>query len=159
MFMINVYAHAKSLYYLPRAFYEYIPLPTGLYSSYRENSGKKFIEARKIIISLIEDYTIKNIDFLNLNIGFLYNISFFVYRTRNYIHNRTRRNSIIKDTLTDTVVVECCKQLCETAASFDRRIALAIAKGNIKLAVFLINFVHSGKAAKLQKIVAKIKNR
>ena len=159
MFMINIYAHTKSLYYLPEAFYEYIPLPTGLYSSYRKNSGEKFIKAREIILSLIEKYDIKNIDLNNFNIGFLYNISFFVYRTKNYVKIKEEVNRIIKNTLQSKAVVDCCKNLTVTAESFDRRIATAISKGDIRFAVFLICFVHSGKAGKLQKTIAKIKKR
>lgn len=159
MFMINIYAHTKSLYYLPEAFYEYVPLSTGLYSSYRENAGEKFIKARGIITSLIKKYEIENIDTVNFDVGYLYNISFFIYRTKNHIKDRRKQNRIIKETLTDPSVVKCAKSLSAAAESFDRRIATAIYKGNIKLAVFLICFVHSGKAAKLQKAISNIKNR
>lgn len=159
MFMINIYGNAKSLYYLPKAFYEYVPLPTGLYSSYRENGGERFITARKKMLSLIEKYHIENIDFTNFNIGFLYNITYFIFRTQNYIKNRKKRRLLITAVLDDSEVKNCCKQLTETAQSFDRRIASAISKGNIKLAVFLICFVHSGKAGKLQKTIAKLKKR
>lgn len=159
MFMINIYAHTKSLYYLPQAFYEYVPLPTGLYSSYRSDSGEKFIRAREIMLSLIQEYNIKNIDNVNFDNSFLYNISYFIYRTKRYIKNHKEQKSIIKKTLTSSVTLECCSSLCVSAESFDRRIASAISKGNIKLAVFLICFVHSGKAGKIQKTIAKLKKR
>lgn len=156
MFMINIYGNAKSLYYLPKAFYEYVPLPTGLYSSYRSNSGEKFIEARKRMLSLIKKYDIKNIDYNSFNISFLYNISFFVYRTNNIVKDRKQLNTIIEAILRNKTVIDCCKELSHTATSFDRRIATAISKGNIKIAVLLIRFVHSGKAKKLQKMIARI---
>ena len=157
MFMINIYAYAKSLYYLPEAFYEYYPISGGLYTSYRENGGERFIEARKLIVSLIQQYEIPNIDWNTFNNGFLYNISFYVYRTTNYVKDKKKQKSLINHTLSDETVVSCCKDLAETATSFDRRIATAIAKHQLQKAIFLIKFVYSGKAAKLQKVVSEIR--
>ena len=158
MFMINVYANARSLYYLPEAFYEYVPLSTGLYASYRKDGGMKFVKARKIISGLIDRYGIPNIDRNQLNNGFLYNISFYIYRTQR-LKDRKISEKLISEVLNDDCVISCCRELKLTAASFDKRIASAIADKKKRLAVFLINFVYSGKAEKLQRIIAKVRNK
>ena len=157
MFMINIYAYAGSLYYLPEAFYEYYPTSSGLYSSYRENGGERFIEARKIMLSLIEKYKISNIDWNSFNNSFLYNISFYIYRTMNYINDKKKRNDLIEGILNNDIVIACCEELTKTATSFDRRIAKAISSRNKATVVSLIKFVYSGKAGKIQKIISKIR--
>jgi hypothetical protein len=155
MFMINIYGNIKSLYYIHEPFYEYYPLSTGLYSSYRENGGIKFVEAREKIISLIEKYDIA-IDQLNFNTAFLYNISFYIYRTLNY--KPPKYKVLICDLLKNKVVIACCQELIPTASSFDRRIASCIYHGNTRMAICLIKFVYSGKAAKTQNVLLKIRN-
>lgn len=157
MFMINVLANISSFYYLPEAFYEYYPMPTGLYSSYRKDGGVKFIEARKRINGLIEKYKIENIDVKHLDETFLYNITWFIYRTNNRVPNKKERKSLINELLQNEEVVSVCIEMAKTAESFDRRMAQAIASKKNKLALFWIKFVYSGKAAKLQKLIAKLK--
>lgn len=157
MFMINVYGNIDSFYYLPEAFYEYIPLHTGLYSSYRKDSGKKFIEARKRLLMLIERYDIK-IDTLQFNNTFLYNINFYIYRTIKHKEIGKERKKLIIEVLTDRVVIECCEELSKKATSFDRRIAKTIKNQNNYLTLLLIELVYSGKAKKIQGLISKLKN-
>ena len=155
IFMIQVYAVIKSMYYLPKVFYEYVPLPTGLYASYRKTDGANFVKARNIMLSLIEKYDIA-INVLNFNTGYLYNISWFIFRTLR-LKNKKERKTLIKNVLTAAETKGACSYLKDNAASFDRRIAKAIYKGKTGTAVFLIKFVYSGKAAKLQQFIAKLK--
>lgn len=157
MFMINVYGNIDSFYYLPEAFYEYIPLHTGLYSSYRKDSGEKFIEARKRMLMLIKRYDIK-INTVNFNNTFLYNISFYIYRTIKHKEIGKERKKLIMEILTNCVVIECCEELSKNATSFDRRIAKAIKNQNNSFALLLIKFVYSGNAKKVQGLISKLKN-
>lgn len=158
MFMINVYGNIKSMYYLNDAFYEYYPLSTGLYSSYRKESGTQFIAARKIMLELVHKYNIA-IDDVNFNISFLYNISYYIFRTLNRVNSHLEQKRLIKRVLNDDVVVQCCKDLVEKATSFDKRIAYSIYNGHYYLTIWLIKFVYSGKAEKLQKQILKIKEK
>lgn len=157
MFMINVLANSSSFYYLPEVFYEYYPMPTGLYSSYRKDMGKKFIYARKRISDLIKKYQIPNVDYRHLDETFLYNITWFIYRTNNRVSNKKERKSLINELLQNDEVISVCEEMAKTAESFDKRIAQAIADRKTKLTLFWIKFVYSGKAAKLQKLIAKLK--
>lgn len=159
MFMINIYANTNSMYYLPKAFYEYIPHSSGLYTSYRKDGGVKFIVARRKMIELIEKYNIENINYNNFNSAFLYNITYYIYRTIDRVADRKECKKIIYGILQDNVVIECCREVSEKGVSFDRRIASAICSGNIKYAIFLIKLVRSGRANKLQKIAAKLLKR
>lgn len=157
MFVINVYANISSMYYLPKTFYEYTTHPTGLYASYRKGDGENFVKARNIILSLIKKYDIA-IDVLNFNTGYLYNISWFIYRTLR-IKDKKEKKALINGVLSAAETKEACAYLKDNAASFDRRIATAIYNGKIKRAVWLIKFVYSGKAAKLQKFIAKLRGK
>lgn len=157
MFMINVLANISSFYYLPEPFYEYYPLSTGLYSSYRKDGGVKFIEARQRIKGLIEKYKIKNLDEKHLNESFLYNITWFVYRTENRVKSKKEKRLLIYEVLKNEEVISVCEEIEKTASSFDKRIATAIVKRKLKLALFWIKFVYSGKAGKIQNLIAKLK--
>ena len=157
MFVINVYANISSMYYLPKVFYEYTTHPTGLYSVYRKTDGMNFVKARAIMLSLAKKYDIK-INALNFNVGYLYNISWFTFRTLR-LKDKKDRKTLIKEVLTAAETISACEHLKDNATSFDRRIAKAIARGKLKKAVFLIKFVYSGKAAKLQKFIAKLKGK
>jgi hypothetical protein len=158
MFMINVYANINSMYYLPEAFYEYYPLPTGLYSSYRVDLGLKFIKARKVMLQLINQYAINNIDKFNFDNAFLYNICYYIYRTYNRKDLGKDRKRLISEVLNNSIVLECCKSLLSSVTSFDKRIAKAIYNNHYLLTLALIKFVYSGKAGKVQKIISKIRN-
>ena len=155
MFVINVYANISSMYYLPKTFYEYITHPTGLYSAYRKGDGANFVKARRIMLSLIEKYDIPA-DIRNFNIGYLYNISWFIYRTLR-LKDKKERKALIGEVLAADSTKEACEYLKDNADSFDKRIAKAICGGKRRKAVWLIKFVYSGKAAKLQKFVSKLK--
>jgi len=157
MFMIEVLANVSTMYYLPKAFYCYEPSPTGLYSSYRKNSGEMFIKAFKEIKGLIEKYAILNIDYVNLHNQFLYNICYYIYRTDGRIKDKKERDALIDGALKSAELKDCCEFLLPSVSSFDKRIASAIAMQKYKKAKRLIRFVHSGKAGKLQKFIAKIR--
>ena len=157
IFMIEVLANASTMYYLPKAFYCYEPSPTGLYSAYRKNSGEMFIKAFKEIKGLIEKYSIVNIDYVNLHNQFLYNVGYYIYRTNNRIEDKQEKIALIDGVLKSEELKNCCEFLVPNVFSFDRRIASAIVEEKYKKAVKLIKFVHSGKAAKLQKFIAKIR--
>ena len=157
MFVINVYANISSMYYLPKTFYEYTTHSTGLYASYRKKDGENFVKARNIILSLIKKYYIA-IDVLNFNTGYLYNISWFTFRTLR-LKDKEEKNQLIDTVLTANETKDACEYLKDNAASFDRRIATAIYNGKIKRAIWLIKFVYSGKAAKLQKFIAKLRGK
>ena len=157
IYMVQVYCAVKTVYYLAEAYYEYVPLPTGLYSAYRKTDGVNFVKARGIMLSLVDKYDIA-IDTLNFNVSYLYNISWFTFRTLR-LKDKKERKALIKEVLTATETISACEYLKENATSFDRRIANAIARGKLKKAVFLIKFVYSGKAAKLQKFIAKLKGK
>ena len=155
MFMINVYANISSMYYLPKTFYEYTTHPSGLYSAYRKGDGSNFVKARKIMLSLIEKYNIP-VNIKNFNVGYLYNISWFVYRTLR-LKEKKEKKSLIKEVFTADSTKNACEYVKDNADSFDKRIAKAICSGNYRKAVWLIKFVYSGKAAKLQKFIARIR--
>ena len=155
MFVINVYANISSMYYLPEVFYEYTTHSTGLYSSYRKGDGKNFIKARDIMLSLIKKYDIP-VNTLNFNVGYLYNVSWFIYRTLR-LKNKKERKALIDEVLSAKQTYNACAYLKDNANSFDRRIAKAIFRGKKRKAVFLIKFVYSGKAEKLQKLFAKFR--
>ena len=159
MFMINVLANAESLYYLPKAYYQYFPMPTGLYSSYRQNSGEKFIESRRKIIELIEKYQIQNIDWAHFHNTYLYNICYFVYRTSQRIKDKKLRKELIYNALSSKELYDTCVYLSSVTSSFDARIVKAIIKKKYGKALCLIKFVHSGKATKLQKFIAKLRGQ
>lgn len=155
MFMINVYGNISSMYYLSQTFYEYTTHPTGLYSSYRKGDGENFVKARGIMRSLIEKYNIPA-DILNFNVGYLYNITWFIYRTLR-LEDKKEKNSLIDGVLLAAETKDACVFLKDSADSFDKRIAKAICKGEKRKAIFLIKFVYSGKAAKLQKFISKLR--
>lgn len=157
MFVIRVYANISSMYYLPKTFYEYTTHPGGLYTAYRKGDGENLIKARKIILGFVEQYEIP-IDWAKFDNAYLYNISWFIFRTLR-LKEKKERERLIDSVLLADETVAVCKRLAETAASFDRRIARAIAQKKIRKAIFLIKFVHSGKAAKLQKIIGKLKGK
>lgn len=157
MFVINIYANISSMYYLPKVFYEYTTHPTGLYASYRKIDGANFVKARSIMLSLIEKYNIA-IDILNFNTGYLYNISWFTYRTLR-LKDKKEKKQLLGAVLMAAETKDACEYLKDNANSFDRRIATAIYNGKMKRAVWLIKFVYSGKAAKLQKFIAKLKGK
>lgn len=155
MFVINVYANISSMFYLPKTFYEYTSHPTGLYAAYRKIDGENFIKARLIILSLIEKYDI-SIDRLNFDVGYLYNITWFTFRTLR-LKDKKEKKELINNVLSAKETKDACEYLKDNATSFDRRIAKAIYNCKYKKAIFLIKFVYSGKAAKLQKFIAKLK--
>ena len=157
MFVICVYANISSMYYLPKTFYEYTTHPGGLYTAYRKGDGENFIKARKIILGFVEQYRIP-IDQARFDNAFLYNIGWFVFRTL-HIQKGKERKRLINSVLSADETLAACERLAKTAVSFDRRIAAAIAQKKIGKAIFLIKFVHSGKAAKLQKLIGKIRGR
>lgn len=158
MFMICAFAAANSLVYVKQAFYNYRPLPTGLYKAYRKTDGKKFLAARRLISGLIEKYDIEvNKD--NSDGNFLYHICWFCYRTNKRIKDGKERKRLIEEVLKDDYTIEFCKDFYPRAVSFDKRIVKAISGGNIKKAMFYINFVYSGEAVKIQKFIAAIKGR
>jgi glycosyltransferase involved in cell wall biosynthesis len=51
IFMINVYGNLSSMYYLPKAFYNYVPVSSGLYSSYRKDGGES--EKRSVVRTIV----------------------------------------------------------------------------------------------------------
>lgn len=157
MFMIQVFANSFSFYYLPQAFYEYYPLSTGLYSAYRTSMGQNFIKAREKMNALIDKYHIQNVDKNNLNAGFLYNVTYFIYRTKKRVKNKKERRLLIYGLLKHHELAKCCQELLPVAASFDRRIAKAIVKGKYRYCLMLISFVYSETCKKVQKLIAKIK--
>ena len=154
MFVINVYANISSMYYVPKVFYEYTTHPTGLYAAYRKGDGANFVKARKIMLSLIDKYDIPA-DIQNFNVGYLYNVSWFIYRTLR-LKDRKEKKALINEVLSADSTIDACEYLKDNATSFDKRIAKAICRGKKRKAVWLIKFVYSGKAAKLQKFVAKL---
>ena len=157
MFVIRVYANISSMYYLPKTFYEYTTHPGGLYTAYRKGDGENFLKARKIMKGFIDQYQIP-VDQVQFDNAFLYNIGWFIFRTLR-LEEKKERKRLINSVLSDDETIDTCKHLATTAASFDRRIAEAIAKKKTGKAIFLIKFVHSGKAEKLQRFIGKIKGR
>ncbi|MDY6367562.1 MAG: glycosyltransferase family 2 protein [Clostridia bacterium] len=155
MFMINVYGNISLMYYLPQTFYEYTTHPTGLYTAYRKGDGVNFIKARNIMLSLIEKYDIPA-NFFNFNSTYLYNVGWYIYRTLR-LKDKKEKNSLIDGVLLAEETKDACVFLADNATSFDKRIAKAICKGKKRKVIFLIKFVYSGKAAKLQKFIAKLR--
>lgn len=155
MFMIEMFFNANSLYYIDEVFYEYYPISFGLYSSYRENGGMKFIEAHKLINLLISEYSI-NINKYNYENSFLYNISYYIYRTTNRVKDNKKQKQLIRDILNNETVIDSCLYLKDNATSFDKRIARAIYDKKQFMAILLIKFVYSGKASFFQEKIKRI---
>ena len=144
---------------MPEAFYEYVTHTGGLYSSYRADGGEKFISARKKMLELIEKYKIKNINYLNFNNSFLYNITYYLYRTSVRIQEPKKCKKMLKEILNNDDVILCCKSIAQNASSFDKRIARAIVAGHKGYAMFLIKLVYSGKIDKMQYFIGKVLRR
>ena len=96
----------------------------------------------------------QKVNILNFNLTYLYNITWYVFRTLR-LQNNEEKKRLISEVLTAKETIEACIYLKDNATSFDRRIAKAIAEQKHGKAIFLIKFVYSGKAEKLQQIVAK----
>jgi len=157
MFTVTVFACASSMVYVKGAYYHYLQESGGLCSSYRENAGNKFIYARNEFDRLIKKYQMVNLDYPSFNSAFLYNITFYIYRSLYNIKDNKYRNKLIADVLNDELTKRICDNLLDSASSFDRRIAYAIAKRHFKVAILLIKFVHSGRAAKLQHFISRLR--
>lgn len=157
LFMLSVYANASSMYYIDKAFYHYEVIQGGLYSSYKVNAFHMLLIARKEIYDLIKKYNIVNVDYNNLNIGFLYNITFQIYRTNKHIIEKKQRKILIDTILTNNEVIKCCSDMLSSATSFDRRIASAVVKGNKLYAIWMINFIFSNRKDKIIKLYLKIR--
>lgn len=158
MFVVTVLACAETLSYVPGAYYHYIQQAGGLCSTYRQMAGRQFIYARNEFDRLIEKYGMVNIDYATFNSAYIYNIGYYVYRTLYNVKDKQKKQQLIADVLTDDLTVRICENLSNSGASFDKRIATAIVKRNFKIAIMLIKFVYSGRAAKLQRFLARIRN-
>ncbi len=159
LFMLGVYSCAPTVYYVPKAFYKYYQEAGGLCTSYREYAFDMFEYAKQKMDELIKEKQAVNIDFVNYNIAYLYNISYYVYRTKHYIKDKNKAKKHINNALKSKITYNACSILAEKATSFDKRIAKAITNKRYTLALWLIDFVYSGKAEKLTKFYVKITHK
>lgn len=154
LFAIEALANCNSLYYIPKAYYKYDTSSGGLYSAFNKDSWIWYVNGYKKFNFLIDKYDIKNANKKYLADSFIYNISWFLYRSRR-IKNRREQKSIQSRVVKDNEVKKICSETLGMLESFDKRIAKAILHGNRFFVITIINFVYSGKKDKLLKLLKR----
>lgn len=154
LFAIEALANCNSLYYIPKAYYKYDTSSGGLYSAFNKKSWIWYVNGYKKFNYLIDKYDIKNANKKYLADSFIYNISWFLYRSRR-IKNKQEQKSIQTLVIKDNEVQKICSETLDMLESFDKRIAKAILIGNRFFVIAIINFVYSGKKDKLLKLLKR----
>lgn len=154
LFVIEALANCNSLYYIPKAYYHYDTSSGGLYSAFNEKAWLWYVNSYSKFNKLITDYNILNADLKYLANSFVYNITWFLYRSQrinNKAHKKELQNKVIRDERVQTI----CLQIVDTLTSFDRRMAKAILSKSIWRVVQTVDFVYSGKKDKLLKLLKR----
>ena len=154
LFVIEVLANCNSLYYIPKAYYKYDTSSGGLYSAFNKDAWVWYVNSYKKFNYLIGKYNIKGANKKYLADSFIYNISWFLYRSRR-IENMQEQKSIQSRVVKDNEVKKICSETLGMLESFDKRIAKAILHGNRFFVITIINFVYSGKKDKLLKLLKR----
>ena len=154
LFVIEVLANCNSLYYIPKAYYKYDTSSGGLYSAFNEKAWTWYVNSYYKFKKLIDDYQIKDANVRYLADSFIYNITWFLYRTQR-IDNAKHRRELQRTVILDEKVQEICSQIIEIVESFDKRMAKAILSKNRWKANKMIDFVYSGKKDRLLKLLRR----
>lgn len=154
LFVIEVLANCNSLYYISKAYYKYDTSSGGLYSAFNTNAWKWYVNSYFKVKHLINKYNIKNINHKYNSNTFIYNITWFLYRSQR-IENKAERQQLQKLVINNPEVRSICTEIVESLTSFDKRMAKAILTKNIWKVIKLIDFVYSGKKDKLLKILKR----
>lgn len=154
LFVIEVLANCESLFYIPKAYYKYDTSSGGLYSSFNPKAWKWYVNSYQRINQLIDRYQIMNTNSsYNCN-SFIYNITWFLYRSQRIEDKRVRK--LLQDqVVNDNDVQSICTEIVNTLTSFDRRMAKAILSKNRWKAIKLIDFVYSGKKERIVKLLKR----
>ncbi len=154
LFVVEFLANTKSLYYIPKEFYVYVPMAGGLYSRFNKNSYLESVKIYKLFNALIEKYNIVGAKKESLAESFIYQISWFLYRTTTRIEDKKERKALCNAVVNNDGVIEVIKECLPYLTSFDLRMAKGILKGR-RRAMFIIDFVYSGKKDKLMKLLKR----
>lgn len=154
LFVIEVFANCNSLYYIPKAYYKYDTSSGGLYSAFNKNAWHWYVNGYKKFNELINKYKIENAKKEYLANSFIYNISWFLYRSSRINNSRERRKTQ-KKVVKSSDVIGICNDIVSTLSSFDKLIAKFIISGNTFLSIRLIDFIYSGRKDKLFKIIKR----
>lgn len=154
LFVIEVLANCNSLYYIPKAYYKYDTSSGGLYSAFNQNAWKWYVNSYFKVNYLIKKYNINNINNKYNENTFIYNMTWFLYRSQR-IENKSERQQLQDRVIQDTEVHRICTEIVESLTSFDKRMAKAILSKNRWKAIKMIDFVYSGKKDKLLKIIKR----
>lgn len=148
LFVIAYLANCNSLCYLPHAYYKYDTSSGGLYSSFNPVAWNWYVASYRKFKSLIETYKIPNTNPAYLGNSFIYTLTWFLFRSKR-IPDKKERKRLQKEVLEGRDVRAICEEILPSLTSFDYRMARAIVKGQRAYALFLIDFVYSGKKDKL----------
>lgn len=154
-FSVKYMANVETLIYVDKEFYVYVPLPGGLYSRFNKDGYIESVKIYKIFSELIKEYDIQNINYENRAQTFIYQISWFLYRTKGRISDKKQRKELQKAVLSCEGVREILTECLGLLTSFDRRMAKAILSKRRSYAMFIIDFVYSGKKDKLLKLIKR----
>lgn len=154
LFVIEVLANCNSLYYIPKAYYKYDTSSGGLYSAFNQNAWKWYVNSYSKVSFLIKKYNIKNINNKYNGNTFIYNMTWFLYRSQRIV-NKSERQQLQDLVIQDAEVQRICTEIVESLTSFDKRMAKAILSKNRWKAIQMIDFVYSGKKDKLLKILKR----
>lgn len=154
LFVIEALANCNNLYYIPKAYYHYDTSSGGLYSAFNKKAWAWYVNSYFKFKGLIKDYQINNANPKYLANSFIYNITWFLYRSQR-IDDSKRRKELQKTVINDNRTQEICSQIVNMLTSFDRRMAKAILSKNRWKAITIIDFVYSGKKDNLLKILRR----
>ena len=154
LFVIEVLANCNSLYYIPKAYYKYDTSSGGLYSAFSEKAWTWYVNSYYKFKKLIDDYQIENANLKYLADSFIYNITWFLYRSQR-IDNAKHRRELQRTVILDEKVQEICSQIVDTLESFDKRMAKVILSKNRWKAIKLIDFVYSGKKDRILQLLRR----
>lgn len=156
IFIINVFLHSAGICYIPENFYKYEVHSTGLYSNFNIKAWQWYVYNYQKKQNLIIENNIRNINQQALKEEFIYNISWFLYRSssRKDIKNPRRlRYQVLKD----ANVISICRECLPMLTSLDRLIAKAICTQQCRFANWLIRFSFSPHKDKLLNLLKKFR--
>lgn len=154
LFVIEVIANCNSLYYIPKAYYKYDTSSGGLYSAFNPKAWNWYVNSYHKTRFLINKYNIQNTNNSYNGNAFIYNITWFLYRSQR-IKDKTERKQLQDRVIRDAEVQSICSVIVDSLTSFDRRMAKAILSKNRWKAIKMIDFVYSGKKDKLLKLLGR----
>ena len=154
LFVIEVLANCNSLYYIPKEYYKYDTSSGGLYSAFNQKAWVWYVKGYEKYKYLIDRYQIKNANKKYLANSFIYNISWFLYRSQR-IKEKNKRRTLQNLVIKNSDVQRICSDIVELLTSFDKRTAKLILTKSRFFTIKLINFIYSGKKDKLLKIIKR----